>query len=136
MKFYCLSCSQPTVAELAIPKFCSHCGASFNNSTASVSPPKLSSLPKAIKATAPIVPKNVVEEDDDDDDDDTPVEVQVPGNFEGLEVEVEPPRKRGEKFSDIVATAPKEARMKKDGKFNQKKAFAEFQREASALKRS
>jgi len=134
MKRYCTECNQPTESASA-PRFCSTCGAEFDLITGKAHPrlkAKVEPVPKRIQPPVrPQLEATEIEPDNevDNDDDDTASAPAGAPDIGGIEIEVERPR--GERFEDIVASAPREDRPSKAPfKYNRKKFMEEYQKEA------
>ncbi len=129
MRHYCQACNQPTEYSVNPPSFCSSCGAQFNKATgASVKVNRPVLAPKPRPAPIPVIG------DDDDDDNGQDSVASIP-EITGLDVEIEQPRQRGEKFGDIVASAPREkGPLRQPQKVSRKKFLEQFKQEAGTLR--
>ena len=131
LKLYCSSCGSPTNYTLNKPKFCSHCGNSFDKSFGNVN---VNQLP--LQKITKIQNTNL----DYDVDDELDVK-SFNKNLEKLNFDIHVEKNKSNKIKDIAGTYKKgensynkKQPRKKMSKLEKKKILDDIKREASSIK--
>jgi hypothetical protein len=129
LKIYCSECGSPTEYSLNKPKFCSHCGASFD-----------SKYNINLKSDVAIKKQNIYEkigaiEDEDDSD----VDASIINNIKRLDFEVSSVKLPKNKIKDIAGTSQGRERSekgsrKKMSKLEKKRILEEISNESKAIR--
>ncbi len=131
MNIYCKSCGSPTAYGSKKPKFCSHCGASFDSTAkASVKPQKAPPPKQKLKNLE-------IEASHDEEGFEGEDNVSIP-NINKIEADIITSTNRGVKIGEIAGTATEEdeafIRPSEGAESNPSKAFDDLKREGGSIR--